>query len=64
MKKIKDTEFVCCKNCKFYKYEKINDYSEMWSCLKNNSINNSLSPLEDKPCFQKKRFKRFFKKKN
>ena len=63
MKKTDNTELVCCKDCKFYNYEKINNCSEMWSCSKNNSINNSLSPLEEKPCFQKKRFKKKNKKK-
>lgn len=57
------TDYVCCKNCRFYRYEKINSYSEMWSCTKNNSVSNSLSPLEDKPCFQKKVFKKFIKRK-
>ncbi|WP_300924623.1 hypothetical protein [uncultured Clostridium sp.] len=55
-------DLVCCKNCKFYRYEKINDYSEMWSCTKGNTVSvTGYDTRENKYCYQQKPFK--FKKK-
>lgn len=56
-------QLVCCKNCRFYHHQVVNKYSEIHECVKENTVNLTGYDIKaNKPCFQPKRFKGFWKK--
>lgn len=58
-------DIVYCKNCRYYKYKQINNYSTLYECTKGNTVSLEQPDLLcNKPCFSKRLFRKKVQKKN
>lgn len=65
MSQVNPLEVIYCKNCRFFKSKKVDDYSTVYSCSKGNSVEVDKPELRcNKLCYKKKTFNKYTQKKS